>query len=486
MAFPLEALPKDHFQGLGHLSTDEPDSLRNLLNLMRGASNFSGYQVDPDDPTNFATPNAAYAAADAELPPEAPIVISVAPGKTHALSADLSVNPLRHCFIVSNEQMEDGQGADIGTKVTGNFILPSADAASSRRSFGVQGVQLIGDVTGDSNWKIMLSRTNHQGVITRTHGTNGCRLELVGQTGRAHPSYDFSLVDTDAPPSAANGSIKIRDSYLFTSLGAGESMFSLQDGLTFDIQDSVFDQFVLGTGTAMIDFGAGGNPANLKMRSVEITLTIASGSYAVLKNHAAIDTWWNATEVDASANPSLGVPIDLGGSVGGHYGSPRFVSSKSIAPTNPVIATVWEDLALGDVLTWDGAYWGNHGIYRKDVLVDIDTAALDHDVGFDVPTSAAVVSASLKLLKALTGGGGAVQVGLGTGSGGDSDKYAETASLAADQKDQNLHGTFNDGGGDDLKITAETAPGTSGGTVAGSNDEDARVVVYFKLPKTLP
>ena len=134
---------------------------------------------------------------------------------------------------------------------------------------------------------------------------------------------------------------------------------------------------------------------------------------------------------------------------------------------------------------WNGEYWGHNGIFCKEVKVGIGAAAADHDVGWDVPAGAAVISRAIKLLKLLTGSGGCTGIGFGTGAAGDPDKYGETTTLTADSHDEGLHGTFNDGGGDDLKITATDGGGSATGTVAGSGTEDVLVRIKFRLEPAL-
>lgn len=137
------------------------------------------------------------------------------------------------------------------------------------------------------------------------------------------------------------------------------------------------------------------------------------------------------------------------------------------------------------IYMWTGSYWCCNGIYCKEVKVGIGAAAADHDIGWDVPANAAVVSRAIKILKSLTGASGCTGIGFGTGASGDPDKYGETTTLTADSHDEGLHGTFNDGGGDDLKITATDGAGTATGTVAGSGTDDVLVRIKFRLEPAL-
>jgi hypothetical protein len=117
-----------------------------------------------------------------------------------------------------------------------------------------------------------------------------------------------------------------------------------------------------------------------------------------------------------------------------------------------------------------------NAIARVDILVDIGGAAANHATGFTVPSGSQVLNSAMKLEKALTGAGGAVQAGLGIG--GTPDKYGETADLLAGSGVSISPGTWADGS-DVVNIYAETGPGVAGGTIAGSGDEDARVVIYY-------
>jgi len=286
---------------------------------------------------------------------------------------------------------------------------------------------------------------------------------------------DLSVIDTDDAP-ASKGDIRVYGGRI-NAFGTSGEKFQVGAEVNIRLIETIL--IVWGLNFNVFDFQSKSN-TTIELDHVSIEVPAVAAPFNLFANHANTTIKWRNTHVFHGPTCCL----KLNGDVGTHEGAPNVTGD--VAPNTPPIGTEWRDIELKDVLVWDGTYWGANGIYRKDVLVDVSSAALNHDVGFDVPAGGATVSTSFKLLKALTGGGGAVQAGLGTGSTGDPDKYAETASLALGQKDQNLHGTFNDGGGDDLKITAETAPGTAGGTVAGSGDEDARVVVYFKLPKTLP
>jgi len=479
MAFPLEALPQDHFQGLGNLATDEPDSLRGLLNRARSVSTARGYYVNPDRPDiAFATINAAYAAADAELPAEEIVVVRVSPGVDHALDGGAMVLQANRGLIIVSDAL--GCSTKI-TVILGDFTLTDADAESKRRQLLFRNVDFYGDIAGAPNWEIRFEGGKVNGTITRTHGTEKCPLYFFRCAG------DPYVIDSSAPGVA--GFITVRECE-FDYLLSNAVVFSLLgEGVLFFFNSTINVTTFGGAVNALVDCNSEASAQiywyNSTFNLTKLMTTDSLNAYVNVVGTTRVFYYGLAISV------GTGSDIDLNSGVLQESGSPAVRSetdSLREPVSNPPVGTTWTDLLYGETLTWDGVYWdcGGGGVKRQELLVNIGTAALDHDVGFDIPASGAVVSTSFKLLKALTGGGGADRVGLGTGSGGDPDKYAETASLASGQKDQNLHGTFNDGGGDDLKITAETAFGTSGGTVAGSGDEDARVVVYFKLPKTLP
>jgi hypothetical protein len=158
---------------------------------------------------------------------------------------------------------------------------------------------------------------------------------------------------------------------------------------------------------------------------------------------------------------------------------------SSTAPASPDVGDFWHDSRTGETLVWDGTYWRSGNLARVETLVDIGVAAADHDIGWDVPAGFVVIKQSVKILKALTGAGGAVKAGMGTKVAGDPDKYGLTADLLADTTDQAVHGVWADGAGDDLGITACDAAGAALGTLEGSDDEDVQVMVWMLPVVTL-
>jgi hypothetical protein len=158
----------------------------------------------------------------------------------------------------------------------------------------------------------------------------------------------------------------------------------------------------------------------------------------------------------------------------------------AVAPSSPEVGQLWQDSRTNEILTWDGTYWRVGDLVRVETLVAIGGAAADHDIGWNVPADFDVVKASMRLLKVLTGAGGAVKAGFGTKVAGDPDKYGLTAALTVGNPDQNVNPTWNDGGGDDLGITGCDAAGAALGTLAGSGADDARVMVWMRPAVTLP
>jgi hypothetical protein len=114
---------------------------------------------------------------------------------------------------------------------------------------------------------------------------------------------------------------------------------------------------------------------------------------------------------------------------------------------------------------------------RVEKTVTITAAVSEATVGFTVPTGAMVVSTACKITDALTGAGGADRIGMGTGSGGDPDKYCETATLGLNEADDNIHGTYNDGSEDVFWVTAENGAGSAGGTIASG---EVQALIYFR------
>lgn len=157
----------------------------------------------------------------------------------------------------------------------------------------------------------------------------------------------------------------------------------------------------------------------------------------------------------------------------------------SAEPASPDDGDTWVDARTGELLTWDGTYWKVGELIRVETEVAVGGAAADHDIGWNVPTGFAVVKASARLLKEITAVT-ATKVGFGTKVAGDPNKYALTPALTAGQVHQSINPTWNDGGGDDLGLTACDNAGAAAGTIAGSGAADVRVMVWMRPLITLP
>lgn len=151
----------------------------------------------------------------------------------------------------------------------------------------------------------------------------------------------------------------------------------------------------------------------------------------------------------------------------------------SAAPSTPNVGDIWVDSRTGETLVWGGTYWHSGDLVRvEDVLAVGVGPVASVDLGWNVPAGYAVVKASLRLLKALTGAGGCTIVGLGIGAA--EGKYGDTASLLIDQTFQTINPTWNDGAAEDIKVYAESAHNTPAGTIAGSASGDIRVMTWMR------
>jgi len=474
MAYPLEALPQDHFQGLGNLATDEPDSLRSLLNRARSISTARGYHVDPDQTDiAFATINAAYAAGDAELPAGEPVVITLAPGKNHSLSGgELNLNGSRPVLIKGMGGVHTNDDTFLTTLV-GNIVLTAADAASDRLVLGLRDLRYSGVITGASNWEIQIQDCyfDQGSTIARTHGTSGCRFRA---SGLHTEGGTFRISDTDAASNQNDARVHIQDSFL--SIEDDPPAFDFAGPAYLVLTRVIVSGFIFAN-RSFID--AANSTFNADLSDVFFEVYLFGGTtFSLISNGGSSTVYFRGVTFD---------DVDNGG---GNYDiSANTVNGEALvqglkAPVNPFSGLKWHDRELSESLTWDGAYWGNSGIYRKDLLVDVGSAAVSHTTGWTVPTGAGIITVSANALKALTAGGGATLYGISDGS--DGDKFAESSALIKNSKASAKQASINVGAGDTLYVHSMTSSGTEGGTLAGSNDKDVRVVVYFVMPKTLP
>jgi len=358
----------------------------------------------------------------------------------------------------------------------GDITLTDADAEAYRRQLLIRNVDLTGNIVGAPNWEIRFESSKVDGTITRTHGTNKCKLYFYRCTG--------DPVVVDALGVSAEVFIRECDfSYLLT----GNVIFSALSLCEIYLINSKIEITTMGgVGSALVDFNG----------EASAQIYFYNSTIHVLKFDPAdpLDMYLNVAGTTQAYYYGLDLyldtdsNIDLDSGVLQEYGSPA-VRSEIDAMRDPVLnpppGTTWTDPLYGETLTWDGAYWDcGGGVKRHELLVAVGLAAADHDCGWDPPADSSVLRVSFKLEKALTGAGGAVKAGLGTQTAGDPDKYALPATLLIDVADQSINPTYNDGGGDDLGVTGCDAAGAALGTLEGSDEEDVRVIVWF-LP-TVP
>jgi len=442
---------------------------------MAGYAGLVYYYVNPDDPDDaYETINDAYAALDSELPATEAGLIILAPFKTHQLTGDLTLNPNRN-VIIRGQSTNYSLMTWTETTVEGNFILPDASGAPSRTIFRLEHLLLDGNITATDNWEISGFNVDiYDTLLTRNHGANdvSCYFE------KCWLSSTFFVVDNDAPTAPTSGIIHVKGGEL-DFLGMAANQFTFAGDMLVILQECALS-LVAVAGGAVFDFN--GDSSTLTMVNVNIQTSNFGANPELFTGVANLDVNWNETTIV----PQTGSALNMEGTAVTHAGSPYYRSTNADGPIDPATHMEWHDLDLDDKMVWDGTYWTLNGMYRQDVLVDIGGAAANHDIGWNVPAAAYVIRYMWKLLKDLTGAGGAVQCGLGITVGPDPDKYGETANLLTDQEVDSMHATWADGGSDDLQIYAETAPGVAGGTIAGSGDEDARVIVYFMMPNTVP
>lgn len=480
-----EPLPDDYFADGTRVFTRSKgspekrrDSLVDLLNDLRSAIVSGGYFVDPDaseDRPEYASIAEAIIAASSELPAGEPIPIELAMGKEHDFTTTL--DGTRDVIIFAKASTLSAQSVGAGvekpTILTGTLSMTAADGQPNRRMLAFDNVDIDFDsvINITSNWVMLYNNGNFQADINRTHGAAGARVQMnnTRQNGGS-----FQIIDSDDAPS--------NDGYVHLSNGQLSMFVNAATALTVGanvrvfIQNMFFKILYVGTCT-FIDFQSKAS-TKLEIENSVFSLESPGGDLAFVENNSNTTVKWDGA-VFVNDEGSL---YNLEGSVGTHIGAPKL--KTSIEPTNPPPGTEWRDEELSDNLIWDGTYWGNGSIYRKNLLVDVGGAAVSHSSGWTVPAVAGVINTSANALKALTGGGGATLYGISDGS--DGDKFAESSALTQNSKASAKQASINVGGGDTIYVHSMTASGTEGGTLAGSNDEDVRVVVYFTMPKTLP
>lgn len=426
------------------------------------------YLVNPKDANAFASINTAFAAGDAELSDDVDVVVRVLPGVDHALDGGALVLPAERGLIIVADAVGRGQRV---TRVVGNITLTDADAESKRRQLLIRNVDLSGNVVGAPNWEIRFESSKVDGTITRTHGTGKCHLYFYRCTG--------DPLVTDALGGTAEVIVRECDfSYLMTdtvifSILASSEVHLINSKITLMTNGGVTN--------ALCDFGGAASGQLSFYNSTIHVMKLDPADPLELFDNVAGTTQVYYYGLDLYLDTDS--DIDMNSGILQEYGSPAVrseIDALRDPVSNPPTGTTWTDPLYGETLTWDGVYWDcGGGVKRHELLVAIGVAAADHDCVWDPPADASVLRASCKLEKDLTGAGGAVKAGLGTKVAGDPDKYALTATLLADAADQSINPTYSDGGGDDLGVTGCDAAGAALGTLAGSDEEDVRVIVWF-------
>jgi len=462
MAFPLEDLPVDHFQGAGKLSENESDCLRNLMNRMRKASDFSGYQVDPNDSDKYATLAEAWTVADAAEAAGAEIKFVLADG-TYSDNVDFGND---HPIVI--ESINHGM-----VKITGDLTFGASAAKLKRTLIGIE---------CESNTITVEDGCDLDLIFCVADKTTFALDPTAGTVGYIVHMFGGAWSDAAMAESAASSGTRM---FILDGVNAAFSpgtlaipTFSTEDTDIYLINvTSLPGGFGISTNATYPVFDFNSNNAELHLSNFDM---LYYGAYAMSANGGSMSLFAeNAKFVAIFSTHGLNFgSFDTDPNVG-------FVDVvAATAPPSPPLGTKWHDLSLKDVMVWDGTYWGNGTLYRKDLLVDVGSAAVSHTSGWAVPTGAGVLNVSANALKALTGAGGATLYGISDGS--DGDKYAESAAIIKNSKASAKQASINVGSGDTIYVHSMTSTGTEGGTLAGSNDADVRVVVYFTMPKTLP
>jgi len=439
------------------------------------------WYVNPDDSDAYSTINEASAAADAELAAGEPIIINLAPGKTHTLTGG-SFSPVvsRDTYIIVNIPRDGGVYLQNNTEVVGNITLASASAEIVRRHLGFCNIYLNGSFSGQSKWNIYMENSIMGGAITRTHGADGCFLY---QSNVAHNS---SFTDLDANSSGGDGYwYAFNCSYGFSNPAntitfVNGSRIRMFNCYFSGYPSAAINLFDFGGGTNYVDF-FNHNIFNIQPHSGGVTIVSNAGGGSM--------TAYGRTEFRFMGNNDVSVDFGAGISSAdnpGYFFMSTDEDNSRAFPLNPPEGLIWADGRTGEFLCYDSGDWCVGDLKRKEIWLGIGGAAADHDLGWNVPTGAAVIKTAICLRKSLTGAAGATKAGLGTKAAGDPDKYLLTGSLSANARIQGIHGTWNDGTGDDLAITGCDNAGNASGTLAGSGSEDAQIIVWYRQADQLP
>lgn len=441
-----------------------------------------GWFVNPDDPDSaFASINDAATAGHAGLPPEEDLVIIVAPGKAHNLAPSPFEPPVSRNTRIICLSLDGGRDVAPSTSIVGAITLPDASAEGARRQFELRGVDLKGDLNLSPKWNTFLRDCSQEGSITRTHGAHGAflRWDNVNWQEGSFTDIDACISGDDGDWYSINSQIKQTDAGNVITFIAGTKL-------------RMYDSYVrsmIGNGAHLFNMSNGANQIRLYNSNVfrlqqnnDYTFIINGGSTEVMPYGTTVFT----TDTNGPGEFDFGTGVDWTDDLG-QVILVTDADGNEPEPLNPPLEQlIWHDSRTMEQLACNAAgEWCVGDLKRKELRVDVGVAAADHDCGWDPPAASATIKTSQKILKPLTGAGGAVKAGFGTKAAGDPDKYGLPAALGAGAADQNLNPTWNDGGGDDLGITGCTGAGVAAGTLAGSGDKDVQIMVWYREPVAL-
>ncbi len=423
--------------------------------------------VDPTMPAiAYPTVNAAFAAGKLQLPAGQEIVLELAPGVTHTLTSDLTVDVTRNLTIIG---MGGIRSLDSEPVMVGNFILPSAVAEPAIRNFKVIGVKWQGNVTGNGKWNIIQRDGKYSGTITRNQVGDSVELEL-------HNIKNYGTISVvDTGDGSIYGDIICIGCELALSLPASSSRWVVVGQNTSKFINCYLELMSPSADGAFIDFSS--DEGEMRFVNTQLHMNPMGQICRLARNHENTWVrWWNSEIYDYGSSNSM---IDFGG-FDSFRGVPKLVSKYS--PLSPPVGTVWTNPVTNAVLVWDGTYWRNGHVFTKDVTVAVGASPVsDVDLEWDIPTGAFVVGASINIESAITGAGGAVGVGLGVAA--DPDKYGKTAALTKNAKGSIVPALAILAGAEDLKIYAIDAGGGAVGTIQNGS---VRVFVSFIKGFDLP
>lgn len=315
------------------------------------------FKVDPDDTVHcYETIGLAHAAAEANLPVGAPIVIEPAAGKNHVVT-NLPLSTTRHVFLkataLTTSHLGIGGSEYPVTRITGNLVLPAADAAFERLGLTLHGVDLNGNVTAGSNRRIAFIHSVMSTVITRTNGSNGVRVSLFGCA-----SNDLRIVDADDPD--GKGRITIFNSHLVSSLtGAASIPFQLGGQCEVILSNVTWIISCNATSSALFKLPGGGTASDIYLQNTifQVLSSAGDGQLALSTGFGSTDSFHyeNASLIMANGTYNMG----LSGDVGNHYSSLQVepATGGTSTVTNPAAGCRLFDMTSYEAKIWDGATW---------------------------------------------------------------------------------------------------------------------------------